>query len=169
MYSVKNVKTWNSREWGPNGAYSCTLYRDNKRVAKVTDWGDGAPPIYEWFDKGDKVTATIKNYQGNDFERVFTKEEKRYYDFLQTQTYYCDYQEKDVAWSEDGYPCHLVGEFEEERRMKRLCKNKTVIRCKENAEGEFYTFKTPFSNKMKQALQAKYGDNIVEFVNERYA
>jgi hypothetical protein len=175
MYSVKNVKTWNSQEYGPNGAYSCTLYRDKKRVAKFTEWGDGAPPKVEWLDRGKgKTTLTLTNRQGNSYERQVSAEEQKFFNFIKGKTW--DVFGKNIDHDDESYIPLLVAEHDKaraerlwENKLKRWCKVKTVAIMKDAKDGEITCWNAPFTPSFRKAVMKRYGDEIVEFVNERYA
>ena len=175
MYSVKNVKSWNSEEYGENGAYSCTLYRDKKRVAKFTEWGAGAPPITEWLDRGKgSKTLNLTNKRGELYERHLTIEGSKFFEFIKGKTYDCFGTE--FHHDDESYIPLLVDAFEKERaerlwdnKVKRWCKTKTVAVMKDAKDGGVVSWNTPFTPRFKEVLVEKFGDDIVEFVNERYA
>lgn len=166
MYSVKNIKTWNSREYGPKGAFSCTLYRDNKKVANVTEWGNGGPPDIMWLDK-QKTTRSYPTHDGGTFTCTVTVEEKAFYEFVEKQMYYSEFLGKETSWSVDGYVCKLVGEYETEKQLRRWCKTKIVAITKGCKKDQYATYSMPFTKENKEAILKKEND-IIEFVNERF-
>jgi hypothetical protein len=63
----------------------------------------------------------------------------------------------------------LLSRYEEEKQLKRWCKKSTVIRLKGSEEGSYQQFPEPFSAAMKGFLVNRYGDQLEEIVNERFA
>jgi len=62
----------------------------------------------------------------------------------------------------------LLEAFLEHRDLKRHCSKKTLFRLKGETyqKGEWLTVKAPFSVQVKEYLQKKYGDRLVEILNE---
>jgi hypothetical protein len=146
-YSVKNVKTGPSREWGPNGSYTCNLYNGSKKIAEVFEAGDGGCLDVRWLDR---------------------KQKEDFVKFAESNTYVCEYDGTTETYSADLYIAKLVEDYETTKRTKRMCRTKTVVRWKGDEEGEFRTFKAKYSQKVKEAIEAKFGNQIVEIVNERF-
>jgi len=56
-----------------------------------------------------------------------------------------------------------------EQRMKRQCKTKTLFRLVGDEKGRYWTMKAVYSSVIKTRLEMKYGDKLVEIINEKYA
>jgi hypothetical protein len=146
-YCVKNVKTGPSREWGPKGSYTANLYQGNKKIAEVFEAGDGGMLDIRWLDR---------------------QAAQEFIKFAESQTYFCEFDKKTTNYSHELYIAKLVEDYETTKQIKRWCRTKTVVRWKGDAEGEYRTFKAKYSPKVKEAITAKFGDQIVEIVNERF-
>lgn len=92
------------------------------------------------------------------FDWTNTEFQKRFEDYVKTTPH------------KDGemLVSHLCDELDNEKRLKRLCKGKTVVVMRGNKEGTYSTFKIPFSQEVKNKLIQIHGDKIIEFVNERF-
>ena len=63
----------------------------------------------------------------------------------------------------------LVNDFLEVREMKRKCKKSTCYNLKGDPKGEYWVMKNqPFDLRVKNHLQTKHGDKLVEIINERF-
>ena len=162
-YCVKNMKTGPSREFGPGGSYTCNLYNGNKKIAEVFEAGDGGELDVRWI--GDR-TETVER---NGYKFKATTEEVAFSKFCETQTYVGEWDGKTRTYTPDLYIAKLADEYLTNRQIKGWCRNKTVVRMKSDGEGQFSTFNAKFSEKVKAALTARYGNDILEFVNERFA
>jgi hypothetical protein len=162
MYSVKNVKTGPSREYGPKGSYTCTLYRENKKIAEAFEAGDGGGLEVGWI--GDRTE--VVEFKG--FKQKMTHDELDFVKFCETNTYECEWSGETETYDSHMYIAKMVDDFLTTKQIKVWCRTKTVVRFKSDGEGEFSTFKSKYSPKVKEALKAKYGDQIVEIVNERF-
>ena len=175
-YEIKGLKTGPSREWGPNGAYTCTLYRDGKRVAKVSEYGGGGPKEIKWLDKQKpRVQISVINYKEETHRYNGTPEEKILAEYACATPYDC-YGEI-LRHSCDSIIGEAVIEFEKAqaekkmiRQYKRWCKNQTCFRLKGDKEGLWRTMAAPFSDpRVKPVLTEMHGDNLEEILNERFA
>jgi len=168
-YTIKNVKTGPSREYGANGSFTCDLYNGKKKVAAFFEAGDGGPPQYTWLDKADKQSREIIDYLGKPFTLSVTREQGLFLDHISTQKYeFPEGSGEEHSHSEYTYVHALVEAFEEDKRVKRMCAKKTVVVMAGSPKGEYCTFAPKFSQEIKGTLQKKYGNNILEFVNERF-
>ena len=138
--TVKNLKKMEGR-----GGYvwSCDLYIDGVKAAHVLDEGYGGMVDFHWYRK---------------------ELESPFLDYIKTLPKRNGHEETPAL-----FVAALCDEAEEQKTLKRWCKTKTVIRMKDAEEGKFTMFKTRFSPMVKEALLKKYGDRIVEFVNETVA
>lgn len=162
MYSVKNVKTGPSREYGPNGSYTCNLYKGNKKIASVFEAGDGGCLRVYW--EGD-LTSVVTRY-GHEFKA--TQNEVEFENFAKTQTYVCEYSGETETYDAGMYIAKLADDYLTNKKIRGWCRTQTVIRLKGDAEGEFRTFKCKYSPRIKVQVEAKFGDKLLEIVNERF-
>lgn len=179
-YSIKNLKTGPSREWGPNGAFSCTLYCDKQKVAAVNEYGDGGEIHIDWVDRragfvevsDERELAALgmwhtaigegKTMQASANELAMARS------LVGTMRMNSISNENEqITISSRVF--ELVEEFEQNKQIKRWCRTKTVVRMKDNKKGQYSTFGVKFSPAVKKDLQARYGGKIVEFVNERFS
>jgi len=143
-YSVKGVKSFMGME---GYGYECSLYKDGKRIGTVTDVADG----------GGMLQCNLKDGEEEALEA--------YCKTLPSETS----EEYDLTIDID--PCifmsRLVDAFENDKRYKRLCKNKTVYTLKDNPES-LWSINIPFNELTEQKLKEKHGDNLKEIINKRY-
>ena len=145
-YSVKNVKTFASREWGPNGGFTCTLYNGKTKVATVFEAGDGG-----------EMDVT---YVSEDAEKEFAKSfEGKVDSSYGTDTKY-----------DDGMMiCELVGIYEVNKTFKRKCKKQTLYKLVGDDEETYRIAKVPFSDSIEKQMKEKLGDKLAEIINLRFA
>jgi hypothetical protein len=168
-YEIKNLKTGWSREYGDGGSYTCTLYRDGKQVAKIREAGDGGCQEHEWLDRGKpRVEITVHDYNGDTRTYSGTPEQKLFAEYADSQTYEWEYDDKPQRHSPDTLVGHLVAKFEETKQFKKWCRTKTYFRLKGDKEGQWSYFKVKYSPEVKRQIEARYGDQLEEILNERF-
>ena len=144
---VKNVKTLNT----PDGyAYNCSLYMDGEKVAEVHEEGHGGAPMIRFSSR------TV---------------EQTFYEYAKTlPPEPCDFGD-----GVDREPLPMDGEFLigllveqylEDKRLRRLCRKKTLVRMTTDPPGTMTVFSRPYSPEYAARLRAKYGVAIIEIVNE---
>jgi hypothetical protein len=165
MYTIKNVKSFQGRE---GHGYSCDLYRDGKKVATVTDTANGGSVDFYWLDTGKapRVPITCHNYRDELHTYNGTPEEKQFVEHADGQTYVSPITNKTERKDSDIFMSELVDAFENKKRLKRLCKTKTVFALK-SQKGEYYTFNRAYNPQLADMIRAKYGEDLAEIVNER--
>jgi hypothetical protein len=62
----------------------------------------------------------------------------------------------------------LCDKLDTQKMLKRLCKNKTVVKMKKNKEGEYSIWNVPFTQQVKEKILQANGDQVIEFMNEKY-
>jgi hypothetical protein len=144
MYTVKGFKTGPSREFGPNGAYSFTIMRGKIKVAEVFEEGNGGEVDVHFYNKEEE----------KDFRKYAIENCKPIEGF--------EHLEPDLF----GYIAQMAGEYEEEKRLKRICKTKTVVKLKGAKDGDYLVFKAPYSIAVKNIIVKKH--DVEQFINERY-
>jgi len=164
-YSVKKVKSFQGRE---GYGYNADLYWGTKKVASILDEGCGGEAWVYWDDiEEEKVDITRTDYKGEKHTYRGTPEEKILREHIET----IPLQESE--YSKDGFrvdlTCFLsalVGNYEEQRQLKRWCKKKTVLHLKTQKPGEYTTLSVPYDPEMKSTLEQQF--DIAEIVNERF-
>ena len=157
-YEVKNVKTFRGRE---GQGFNCSLYRDKKRVAFVIDNGCGDEYKFEWLDsKAPKVEVESNRYNVTEPVKCkCTPEEAMLLKHIKGKT--IEHYGMTMEHNTDTYVEGLVEDFE----LKKKCKKKTIFIL---TNGEMYESNTPFSEVVRVRIKRQYGDELKEFINERY-
>jgi len=146
-YLVKNVKTFASREWGPTGGFTCTLYDgNNKKVATVFEAGDGGEMKIDYVS-GEAEAEFKKSFAGKvdsscgvdtDYDAGIEIEE-------------------------------LVSKYEVNKTFKRKCKKQTLYKLVGDDEETYRIAKVPFSDSIEKQMKEKLGDKLAEIINLRFA
>jgi hypothetical protein len=168
-YCVKGVKSFEGME---GYGFNATLYKGNKKVAKVIDDAHGGDYMYYWEDRDKpRVPGEVLRYDGTVFKTDMTPAQAALHEFLKGKTYDCPYTGETHPQSRDGFLAELVDSYEETKRLKSLCKKHVVIQTDKNNEGEVCTFKAEptVSNIAKVRLMLeKRGDKVIEVINDRF-
>lgn len=160
-YHVKNVKSFEGME---GYGFNATLYRDKKRVAKVIDEGNGGPKIFRWYDTdAEKIEATVTTPEGKQTTVKRTPEEHAYIEHAK------ETENASVDFAHELLISRLVDDYENNQRLKRHCQNKTLVKFKSDAEGELRVYNVRFCKEVKDKIVEKFGDDVEEFINERFA
>jgi hypothetical protein len=61
----------------------------------------------------------------------------------------------------------LIGELEVRKTLKRKCRTQTLIRLKGDKPDEYRAIKVAFTPAVAEQIRRKYGDQLVEIINER--
>jgi hypothetical protein len=158
MYKVKNVKLFKGME---GSGFNCSLYRDNKKVAECIDSGNGGEIMFNWLDyKEPRIKRDIPDLhiKGEVAHVSFTPYENDFFDFCRKETYdgYFGKSPKtpDLKLSE------MIDDFENNKRLKRLCKSKTLFRIPKQSykDGVWHTIPHVFTPQVKEYLVKKYGN-----------
>ena len=141
--------------------WSCDLYLDGVKAAYVMDGGFGGEIEFTWYvpsleQKFEEYCNTLPTDMSPDMVAAFGPNGYR----------------KGMG----SVVADFVDTLENEKKVKRWCKTKTLVRMKKDLDKEggvyeqeiFTTFKAPWNPATKAALIKRYGDEIVEFVNERF-
>jgi len=140
---LKNIKI-NKEMSDETQSFSATIYIFDKRVGTVCNHGCGGPNEY--------------NFTNNEVYKAFLK-------FCSEQPHKCEF---DV---DDQYIDTLLEKWETEKQLKRWCKTNVVFRLKTTEADSWVTVKLrgiKYSDKVKEACEKKYGDELVEIANERF-
>lgn len=168
-YSVKSVKSFMGRE---GHGCNASLYRDGKKVALVGDMADGGEIDVDWMDcKAPRVKIEFVDYMGKTSVRRGTPEEAELYKHIRHMLYVCSITGKTVSAGIDTFIASLVDAYENEKRLKKLCKKKTLFRIKSETykSGEWRVISAPYDERVKKHLTDKYGSDLGEVKNEKVA
>lgn len=154
-YEVKKVKCFNTPD---GGGFNCDLYKDGVKIASVFNGGNGGCHDY-----------SFGNRQRTQYHDGGVDELKALQDFCKSLGKYEDEDGPhhiELDWDVDLFVSHLIDEFESNKKLARLCKTKCVIRLKEDRPDEIRTFKFAYTPQLGDQIRKKYGDNLLEIVNE---
>lgn len=152
-YSVKSVKSFMGHE---GYGFNCTLCKDGRKVASVINQGDGGEP-YFYFENKEVEKALYA------FVKTLPKR--------QTEFPRGDGSKEKFEYTEDigTFVAGLIDEWDYLKRMKRMCKTKTVFRLDDTEEDRVQVIDEPYNASIKSFLDKKYGKRVVEIVNETIA
>jgi hypothetical protein len=125
--------------------FEAKLYINKKFAATVSNEGTGGCHYWYW--------------QNRELEDLFNQHIK-YLD--QQGKFEFDFEQCDELIDQ------MIADHEEEKRLKKWCKTKTVCTTYDLAKGEYRVFDIPYSSELKTRLRAKFGNNLKEIVNERF-
>jgi hypothetical protein len=163
-YEVRNVKTFMGMD---SHGYNATLYRDGVKVAFVIEDGNGGESEIQWFDhQAPKVEVQWTDYTGKPLSIRCTPEEAKLYEFIRGKTWDSEVSGK-FQMNIGMFVSELVDEFENAKRFKRICKDKTLFRIKGDKADVWRTIKAAFSKRVKDFIVGKYGDQVDEILNEK--
>jgi hypothetical protein len=148
MYEVKNVKEFLGNE---GMGFNCTLYKDGVKIAHVRDdaWGG----MYD-FDFYDRVNH-------NELEA----ELDAHCATLPLNVNEFDGHEYPV--DADQFVGKLVSDFVHNRKMKRICKKKTIVVHDGLKEGEYIVYNCPYDEKIIAQINKEYAGQNPQFINEQ--
>lgn len=147
---VKNFKSCRGMD---GEAFSLSLYIDGKRAAEIQNSGSGGPNMYRWLQKTPSERTRM--------EAAF-KEHCRSV---------ADDEYKDSSEVEDIVLATVIDRVMEDRYLKRHCRKEVLFRVDGDKEGSWRTLSVPWSEnreRVRAHLRGKYGDKLVEIVNERF-
>jgi len=168
-YSVRKVKSFRGNE---GLGFNAELCRDGKPVAYVMDDAGGGMYRWEWYDReAPRTKVSVGGLCGGEHERNATPEEARLLAHVRTLP------KEESEWDKGmSYPVNdeifvggLVDDYENDRRLRRVCKTKVLFRLEGDKEGEYRTVKAAYDERTKAWMKATYGDAVVEVLNEKYA
>jgi hypothetical protein len=145
--SLKGLKTWTGRE-GPG--YSFTLLINGRAAAVVRCEGDGGDTWFDW----DRSWPEGKAIWG----AILTA---------------CPLAPPDPPFPEMEMSsallaAELADQYETLKKLKRLCKTKTVFGLK-SEPGQWSSLPLPYNQAVKHELIQHHGDDLDEIFNERFS
>lgn len=162
---VKGIRTGPSREWGPSGSYECSLYVDGKRAAIVFEPGDGGPLGWDWLGGS--------NRSGRDcplkakFDAYVASLPPVICDNVPLNS---DGTKFSYQADGDSVVAKLVSLAEDNKWLRRQCRNKTLFRLVGDEDTphrtEWKTIAHKFDKRVKEFLETKYGNTLSVIANE---
>ena len=148
---LKNVKiAWHMSEG--TTAFTASLYIHGKKAADVKNEGRG----------------------GDNHPRFMDREvEKGFHEFCKSLPPRDYGMDADGAFNEtypmnyDSFIGDLLAEWIENDDWKKACRKGLVFRVKSDNEDQYRTTKGKYSPELASAIREKYGDELVEIINER--
>jgi hypothetical protein len=145
--TIKNLKMHQTQD---GHAFTCTCYIDGEKAFTVEQDGWGGENFYFPIKPGDLKLLDAVQEHAKTLPPV-------------------------VNPFGDPLPCNLdlwleevINQYLEDKEFKRKCKKKTLFRLKADKEGTYWTSNEPYSTAYADHLRRKYGDALVEIINERY-
>jgi hypothetical protein len=128
--------------------YNCNLYRDGKKVAEVVDTADGGAVNFYWEAKGEA--------------ELF-----RQYALTLPPIDMSRWGMANVPQDIDTAIGGLVDEYENTKRLKKLCSTNWVYKFKNHKSDEIACFKKNHPD-IRKVIETKYEGQIVECINDRF-
>jgi hypothetical protein len=142
-YTIKNVKSFQGLE---GHGFSCTLYRDGKKIGTVTD-----------------------SAQGGMIDFFITKEEQEILDnYCKQFPANTDYGIT-TPYDGENLICKLVDDFEYVRDVKRGCKTKVIFTVDGDGKNQYKYYKGKFTKQMKKQIMDKNKGKNPVILNETIA
>jgi hypothetical protein len=137
--------------------FNCELWMDGTLVAHVIDEGGGGAPMFHWATRemASKVLDHIKTLP----EKVYPADPKH---GIEAFSHPAD--QESFIW--DLVEAHLEG-----KRVRRAAKTKLLFTLKSDAGTDvaYRTLKVPYSEQAAEFVRKKYGDDLLEIINETLA
>ena len=166
-YEVKGVKMHRGHEGEPLA--QCTLYRDGNKVALYSDGDWGGECQIDWLDfKAPRVTVASTDYKGMPIEIKATPEEAKLYEHVRGMTWTSEWDKSENPMDPGMYISELIDGFEQEKRLKKVAKTKTLFILKEKGKEVEYYLSAPYTPKVKADLEKKHGDKLVRILNTEF-
>lgn len=153
-FTLKRFQSFRSHD---GGGFNFDLYIDGKKAAEVSDEGHGGGLLVRW-EKGDFEKQFEAHVAALPPEPLAADAAK-----WEHELYPSGFSTMDG----DTYLCSLVDAYENNKRLARHCKNKTVFRIPSDAKGNYRTLSVPFNEASKAKVLAKYPE--ATFLNEAIA
>lgn len=152
MYTIKSLKTWNTRD---GGGFQCQLLRDGKKVAEVTNDGNGGCFQFDWF-KPQAATVTSQLYDGKLYEYQGCVEEAQLWSVCRAVPPY-EYHGTMMTTNPDMLVSDLVSELELEKQLKRWLKHPVVVEG-----GAVSQFKqSPLTDDLRAHIRKTYPEGVI--------
>lgn len=147
-YELKGVKTFSGME-RTGGGFNATLYRKGKRIAYLTNDDSGGETMWEGLSREEE--AMIKKFCTEVPDYIFP-----------------DYPDLPIKCDMGIFVGAMVNHYIDERLWIRRCKTKTCVLLKSHQPGHYTVYSAPYSTKLADHIRQKYGNDLLEIINERY-
>lgn len=157
MITLKSLKTCEGNE---GMAFSATVYVDGKKAAFARDDGNGGMMFIDWTPTR-KKGGTIWESPLKDRLEAWCAEQPP-----------VDYGDFSCPVDIEMLINREIDRMMEEKQLRRWCRTKVLFRVEGDADGEYRTLKVKFKgneDRVRAQLTRKYGDKLLEIVNERFA
>ena len=145
---LKNVKVaWNMSE--ETTAFTATLYIDGAAAAYVKNEGTG----------------------GDNHPRFMDRNlEKEFHEFCKSlpPEYLDDDDDEPYPMTYDSFIGNLLTEWISNDDWKKACKKGLVFRLKNDNGDQYRTTKGKYSPELASAIRERYGDDLIDIINERF-
>ena len=145
---LKNVKiAWNMSE--ETTAFTATLYIDGAAAAYVKNEGTG----------------------GDNHPRFMDRNlEKEFHEFCKSlpPEYLDDDDDEPYPLTYDSFIGQLLTEWISNDDWKKACRKGLVFRLKNDNGDQYRTTKGKFSPELASAIRERYGDDLIDIINERF-
>jgi len=142
----RKLKTFMGRE---GHGFNVELTVDGKKVASVSNSGNGGCHLWYWDTEADKTEA------------------KR---LMREHPAYAKYLKEFPTLGEGEAPDHvvdaLIDDVESEKQLRRWCKTKIVFRVADWPDGQYHTYKGMFNAANVAAIMQRYPG--AEIINARF-
>ena len=135
--------------------FACELWMDGALAAHVIDEGSGGSPLYQWADR--EMARKV-------LDHVKTLPEKVYPAAHGMVEFSRPADQESFIWD-------LVEAYLDDKRVRRAAKTKLLFKLKSDAGTDvaYRTLKAPYSEQAAEFVRKKYGDDLLEIINETLA
>jgi len=145
-FSIKNLKSCQ----GMDGiCYSCTIYRNGRKIAQYHDDGNGGMGMIRFEERNGEDEQAIKDHVES--LPPFPSMIPNY---------------PPLPHNIDTFISALADDFESTRKFKRICKTKTLVRMRGDQEGTYRTIPEPFTPDVAERIRRVAGNSLEEILNE---
>jgi hypothetical protein len=158
-YSIAKLKTWNTHD---GGGYQGDIIKNGKTVGNFHNDGNGGCTMIDfWQMQGKKVVGRNRDEEDafNAFVKTLPNVGTDLPGIRDTSEPFILEMDGDIFIGE------LVSDLEEKRFFKRKCAKSTWFRLEDAAPGSWMVLNTPFSEKVQEQLESKYGNKLLEIAN----
>ena len=176
---LKAVKVYMGMSEGST-AFTATLYINGKKAAHVKNDGRGGDNYPRFLDRAleEDFHSFCKSLPPRQFRDTTSANENGLTKCCEALTTFHDSEEcckvcfKEImepyAMNYDSFIGDLLTEWIENDDWKKACRKGLVFRVKSDNEDQYRTTKGKYSPELASAIREKYGDELVEIINERF-
>lgn len=161
-YTLKGLRTFMGEDCP---GFNVNLYCGRKKVCSILEPGDGGEMRFSWVDQFKKgVHSLLVNWKNRD--RRVTPLEKEFLEKIKPVlniTY--STAQFNCCWNEILLFSNAVDLLEETRRMRKICKTKTLFTLKSQPE-QVFSLNRRFTVDLQEYLVKLHGNDLSEILNE---